>query len=149
MARTLHLPTENETLLAKEASRKLSTLHPAGDDAEVKIRSAELQLDISLPTVALEMLMEMLTQMAQGNAVTIIPYHAELSTQQAADLLNVSRPYLIKLIDQGYLPCKMVGRHRRIRFEDLRKYKDDIDAARRKSLDKLTKSSQSLGIGYD
>jgi len=86
--------------------------------------------------------------MAQGNAVTIIPVHAELTTQQAAEILNVSRPFVIKLIEERTLPCKMVGTHRRVLFSDLMNYKRKMDADRLKVLEELAAQAQELGMGY-
>jgi excisionase family DNA binding protein len=86
--------------------------------------------------------------MAQRNAVTLIPVHAELTTQQAAELLNVSRPFVIKLIEDKVLPCKMVGTHRRVLFSDLMQYKQTIDAERLKVLEELAAQAQELGMGY-
>lgn len=91
------------------------------------------------------MVLEMLGHIANGHAVTIVPIHAELTTQQAAEFLNVSRPHVIKLIELQALPCTMVGTHRRIRFEDLRAYKE---ASTRKSLellDELAREAQEAG----
>lgn len=104
---------------------------------------------IELPTSALHLLIEMLSQMAQGNAVTLIPIHAELTTQEAADLLNVSRPYLVKLLESGKIPFRKVGRHRRVRFEDLMSYKEQVDRQRMSALDELASQAQELNLGYD
>ena len=109
-----------------------------GDDAET----------LSVPASAVRLFLHLLTEMSQGNAVTLIPTHAELTTQQAADLLNVSRPYMAKLLDAGKIPGRTVGKYRRVRFDDLMAFKKKDDDARSKVLDQLSAEAQELGIGY-
>jgi excisionase family DNA binding protein len=143
-------PSEADALLARESSRRLAA-RKFGRRSSVRIqllddgREAET---VAVPTSALRLFLHLLTEMSQGNAVTLIPSHAELTTQQAADLLNVSRPYLVKLLDEGKIPCRTVGKYRRVRFDDLRAYKRKDDEARAKVLDQLTAEAQELGIGY-
>jgi excisionase family DNA binding protein len=86
--------------------------------------------------------------MAQGNAVTIIPIHAELTTQEAADFLNVSRPHLVRLLEQKKMAFHMVGTHRRVRFEDLMAFKASLEKKRRETMDELAAQAQELGMGY-
>jgi excisionase family DNA binding protein len=91
----------------------------------------------------------LLTQIVQGNVIALIPIHTELTTQEAAEILNVSRSYLIKLLEAGEIPYHKVRRHRRISFKDLTSYKEQIDNARMKTLDELAAQAQDLNMGYD
>jgi excisionase family DNA binding protein len=86
--------------------------------------------------------------MASGNAVTIVPVHAELTTQQAAELLNVSRPFMVKLLEEGRMPFRLVGTRRRVRFEDLARFRQRDDEERSKVMDELTAEAQRLGLDY-
>ncbi len=96
----------------------------------LKVNEAGQEQAIELPTTAVALLTEILDAMAAGRGVTIIPENAELATVQAASLLNVSRPFLIKLLDEGAIPHRLVGKHRRILIDDLLAYKERIDAKR-------------------
>jgi excisionase family DNA binding protein len=104
--------------------------------------------EIELPHSVFEVLVRVVHEMARGNAVRVLPVHAELTTQQAADLLGVSRPYLVGLLEGGEIPFRKVGSHRRVRLDDLLIYKDKRDRERRSALNELAAESQLLGL-YD
>jgi excisionase family DNA binding protein len=143
-------PTAADTELARDSSRQLSKLLGKQlSDFQLRVQTAnEPEEVVVIPVSALRLLTDILTHMARGNAVTLIPVHAELTTQQAADLLNVSRPFLIGLIDDGEIPYRKVGTHRRIRFEDLMTYKQDIDQKRLQAIEELAREAQELDMGY-
>ena len=104
--------------------------------------------DLILPRQALTLLRDLLTEMAQGNAVTVVPTHAELTTQEAANLLNVSRPHLVKLLENKVLPFTKTGTHRRIRYQELMTYKQQRDEESRSALDELASQAQEHDMGY-
>ena len=141
-------PTADDSQLAVESSRQLVQLLSAGRSSfRVTIESDDKNSEvITIPAAAQRLLSDILTQMAKGNAVTLIPIHAELTTQEAADLLNVSRPYLIGLLEQKKIPFHMTGTHRRIRFKDLMEYKQRDDAERKAVLAALVADTQELGL---
>lgn len=99
-----------------------------------------------MPREAAVLLAQVLGYLASGEGVTVMPESAELTTQQAAEFLNVSRPYLIKLLETGKIPFRLVGTHRRVRFRDLRDYKNRDDLERQRAADDLTELSQELGL---
>ena len=99
-----------------------------------------------MPRAAIELLARVLTHMAAGEGVSVVPLHAELTTQQAADLLNVSRPYLIGLLAAGEIEYRTVGRHRRIRAESLLRYMAEDDRKRRAAADELTALTHDMGL---
>jgi excisionase family DNA binding protein len=138
-------PTDRDASMARESSRRLSPF--ATQDLRVRLAEGDGP-DIELPAAAVQLLVHLLTQMAQGNAVTLVPIRAELTTQQAAALLGVSRPFLIKELDAGKLPFRKVGTHRRVLVADLMRYKESMDAQRHAALDELTQESQHLRLGY-
>ncbi len=142
-------PSEADKLLARESSRLLST-RKLGKRTSIRLglEDGDEGEAVVVPTSAVRLFLHLLTEMSQGNSVCLIPTHAELTTQQAADLLNVSRPYVVKLLDEGKIPSRTVGKYRRVRFDDLMAYKRKDDDARAKVLDQLTAEAQELRMGY-
>jgi excisionase family DNA binding protein len=141
--------SEDESRQAQETVCRLAPHLTAERGLRIQIlEDGQPEETLVLPTAALRLLASILTEMAQGNAVTLTPLHAEMTTQQAADLLNVSRPFLIGLLEKGEIPFRKVGSHRRVRFRDLLEYKRRIDAARHSTLDELVAEAQELGLGY-
>ena len=141
-------PNAGEVKLAVESCRLLASTK-IGRAKSVRIRLLDDAGEtVSVPASALRLFVHLLSEMSQGNAVTLIPTHAELTTQQAADLLNVSRPYVVKLREEGKIPSLSVGKYRRVRFDDLMAYKSKDDEARARVLDQLTSQAQELGMGY-
>jgi excisionase family DNA binding protein len=143
-------PTQETSERARTALRLLQPVG-AGEPVEthVSVRSPSGErVAVTLPTEAFRALLDVLGQMANGSAVTIVPLHAELTTQQAADFLNVSRPFLIGLLDAREIPHRKVGTHRRVLMSDLVAYKERDDAERRAVADELAAEAQKLGLGY-
>ncbi len=103
---------------------------------------------VTLPESVFYLLERVVEVLARGDAITVVPVHKELTTQQAADILNISRQYLVRLLDDGKIPFARTGTHRRIRFADVMTYKKERDRERAESLDELTRLSQEYG-GYD
>jgi excisionase family DNA binding protein len=148
MPTILEVPTPKAVEQAKAALRVLEEVRPA-ENADVTVEADHGQhISVVVPREAFEQFREILGHIANGNAVTIVPIHAEFTTQQAADFLNVSRPYLIGLLEAGKIRHHKVGTHRRIRFADLMNFKHEDDAHRRRVLDQLTTDAQELGLGY-
>jgi excisionase family DNA binding protein len=143
-------PGDAEMNLAREASHALS--HLAGHDRTLHVEATETEAgrteSFDLPPAAVRLLLDALDQIAAGNAVSVVPVHAELTTQQAAAILNVSRPFLISLLERGDLPFHKVGTHRRVRYGDLIAYKRREHDARHQVLDELVQQAQELGLGY-
>lgn len=140
------LPSDAEAILAKETSRVLASRVQAAGPLRLLLLDDPAEGTVKIPASAVRMLIRILEEMARGNAITLIPVHAELTTQQAADMLNISRPSLIQRLDEGKIEFRRVGTHRRVRFEGLMAYKRRTDADRRAALAELAAYDQELGI---
>jgi len=130
---TLPPPTETQRSTARAALERLN----ASPDAPLK-----------LPTQLRGLLEMVLKETAQGHALAVVPLEEELTTQQAADVLGVSRPTLIALLEEGQVPFHKVGTHRRVRLEDLQRFIEDTREKRRAVLDELVAQAQELEMGY-
>ncbi|HEX2077035.1 MAG TPA: excisionase family DNA-binding protein [Longimicrobium sp.] len=142
-------PTEEDVDLAQRGSSKLSRLGSSPYVLRVTIIRGREKTEIALPEIVYSMLELILKELAQGHAVALAPVDREISTQKAADLLNVSRPHLIKLLESGQIPFRKVGTHRRIRLGDLLEYKVRMDADAERAFAELVDQAQVLGMGYE
>lgn len=139
------MPSEQEAELAAAGSRILAACSGKGETATLRL--IDNNTDLTVPVKAIHMLADILNQMAMGNAISIIPIHAELTTQQAADMLNVSRPFLInKILDEGKLPFHTSGSRRKIYFKDLMQYKQKQKEESKKILAELAQMSQDADM---
>jgi len=146
------VPSADDSLMAREAAARFATLQGAGNtqsDGSVRIHiDGNGGSDLALPAPAVRLLTQLLTEMGQGHPVTLLPLDEELTSQNAAELLKVSRPYLVKLLDDGAIPSRKVGTHRRVLLRDVLAYKQRDDERRHAVLDELAAQGQELGMGY-
>lgn len=145
------LPVAREVQAAVQGQRALAAfLATRFETQRIQIFDEKNQAhQVELPTSALRLLVDILAELAGGNAVKVVPIHAELTTQEAADLLNVSRPHLVKLLEDGALPYHRTGKHRRVRFADLMQFKTQRDQDSERALSELATQAQELGMGYE
>src|SRR5580692_2589918 len=144
-------PTEADSQIAKESSPRFARLLVTqGASVQLRVQvSDKSEKTVDVPASAFRLLNDILTEMGKGNAVTLIPVHAELTTQQAADLLNVSRPFLVEQLEKGVIPFRKVGTHRRILFKELMAYKQTMDKRRLEVLEELANEAQKHNMGYE
>ncbi len=135
------VPTAEETEIAKEFGRKFR-------GSSITFATENKTESIEVPDQVLKIIRRVIGILAEGRAFTLIPQEQELTTQQAADILNVSRPYLNKLIDLEEIPCRRVGRNRRVKFSDLMEYKQKQTRTSDEALQRLADEAQKLGLGY-
>lgn len=128
----------------RETSRKVSSR----ESDSVKIKTQEMGEYLAIPKKAFFLLFDILQNMAEGKSITLLPSDSEVSTQQAADLLNVSRPHLVKLLEAGEIPFKKVGTHRRVELKDIIAYEEKQKKNREEQLASLARQAQELNLGY-
>lgn len=148
MALTLNtparLPSSKDSKLAQASINLLAKY----GKKNIKVKLEGQDESLVLPASVVELLEQALGEVAKGNVVTLVSLEAELSTYQAAEVLKVSRPYLIKLLEGGKIPYHMVGTHRRIKLQDVLRYKKASDVESHKALKALAKQAQELNMGY-
>lgn len=141
-------PTEEDKALARQSKQTLAHHVQKDQSLTLQVVDGDGQPTIKLPPGVVKLLMDILGTIASGQGMTVIPQEAELTTVQAAEILNVSRPHVVKLLEEGVIPHHKVGTHRRVRLEDVIQYKQKIDQESDDALEKLTALSQELGL-YD
>lgn len=140
-------PKPVEMELALETSRVLAPLLAEGTDLRLQIRGATSS-DLVVPNRAAKMLLDILVQIGRGNAVQLSSLEPEISTQEAAELLNVSRPYVVKLADEGAIPSRKVGPRRLLKLDDVIAYKREMYVKRLEAIGEMTRLSEEMGL-YD
>jgi excisionase family DNA binding protein len=150
--REIELPDELEATQAADAAEQLAAFLRSHSTPTTRVQlvsdTPEATTTIVVPSVAFGFFVDVLTELANGNAVIVAPVHAELTTQQAADFLNVSRPFLLKLLDERAIPYRRVGNRRKLLLTDVLAYRARNETLRREIADELTRESQSLGLEY-
>lgn len=147
-------PDEALAADAAVAAKALAKLVPAAgrppkaSRVSLDARDQHHKARAEVPIEVFRLFIDILEELAQGHAVTVVPGGKELTTQQAADMLNVSRPYLIQLLEEGKIPFRRVGTRRRIKFEDLIRFQKRDDAQRKKVAAALAKEADELGLEY-
>jgi excisionase family DNA binding protein len=140
---------ERELTLARDSGSSLSRRFEA-DGKPVTLRFTDPasgdEVEAKVPVNAMRVLAEAMVQMGAGHAVTLVPLQAELSTQQAAELVGVSRPYFVKLLETGRLPFRRVGDQRRVRYQDLLHYLEEERRRGEDAVSQMTADAQALGL---
>lgn len=138
------VPEPTDAKLAGSALRSFGVALDA--DVPVRLSVGESDMEMEVPRAVLTAVARVLDSFAHGEGVTLVPTHAELTTQQAADVLNVSRPFLIGLLDAGQIGYRTVGTHRRVRAASLVRYLREDDARREAAADELAVEAHALGL---
>ena len=148
MEAVLKKTTREDQKIARSSISRLAETQKKIRKNYVRIKIQENEEYLTIPKKALTLLFDILCNMAEGKSITLIPSDAEISTQQAAEILNVSRPFFVKLLEKGEIPFKKVGTHRRVELKDILAYQKKLNDNRSEKLDLLAKQAQELNLGY-
>lgn len=144
-AMEIKTPSTQDRGIARKSFQQIKGMN------RISKKNAILNLDglqVELPPSAVKLVFAILSEMSEGNSLTLIPSHAHLTTQEAADMLNVSRPYFVKLLEEGKIPFEKVGTRRRVLASDVMAFMDKSSKERQKALQELVDQAQALNMGY-
>jgi excisionase family DNA binding protein len=150
METVLEKTTREDQQIARTSIAKLKANPPRvrSNSGFVSMKLQRSDVYLKIPTKAFELFIDILRNMAEGKSITLLPSDAALSTQQAADMLHVSRPHLVKLLEAGRIPYTKVGSHRRVTMQDIVTYEQNLKKIRSEQLDFLAQQAQDLNLGY-
>ena len=141
-------PSKQEQKTAMKSYSALAEAIKQLKSEEPEIEIEESKEHIKIPIKALKLLSDILEAMSKGQPISIVPMAAEITTQKAAEILGCSRPYLVKLLEEGKIPFTKIGRHRRIKMADVLAYKEQQKQEQKKRLIKMMQNDEALGL-YD
>ncbi len=144
----INKPSKDEQRLAIESYDALASVIEQLKSENPEIEIEETQERIKVPLSALKFLGEILKAMSQGKPFSLVPVATEVTTQKAAEIIGCSRPHLVKLLEEGQIDYTKVGKHRRVKFEDVMKYKKRMKRIQKQNIIDIMKSDEELGI-YD
>lgn len=143
-AMNIKSPSNQERGIARQSFKRIKGIHKIPKHTALSLDG----LTVELPASAVKLIFSILSEMAEGNSLTLIPSHAHLTTQEGADMLNVSRPYFVKLLEEGKIPFEKVGTRRRVLASDVKIFMNKSLNEREKALQELLDQAQELGMGY-
>ncbi|WES98270.1 excisionase family DNA-binding protein [Chryseobacterium arthrosphaerae] len=141
-------PTKREQLAAIESYSVLSSILPLLENESTEIEIKETKERIKVPLKAMKLLNDILKVMSEGKPISIVPIATEVTTQKAAEILGCSRPHIVKLLEDGVISFTKVGKHRRILFEDILKYRNEMKKKQKNHLIDIMNFDEEIGL-YD
>lgn len=141
-------PTKKEQLAAIESYSVLSSIIPQLENESTEIEIEETKERVKIPLKAMKLLNDILKAMGEGKPISIVPIATEVTTQKAAEILGCSRPHLVKLLEDGEITFTKVGKHRRILFEDILNYKNNMKKKQKNQIIDMMNFDEEIGL-YD